>query len=86
MSNGVTLTREEERIAGRRLNSERRLLEDVETRTFRQIQDLDIEWDEERVIVTGRSRSYYIKQLATHAIRTGAPHARIDNRIVVVAG
>lgn len=55
----------------------------VDASTHRRIQDLDVISDGYRVIVTGRSRSYYVKQLATQAIVSALPHVELDNEIVV---
>ncbi|HEX6985879.1 MAG TPA: hypothetical protein VF170_10895 [Planctomycetaceae bacterium] len=39
--------------------------------------------DEEGLTVTGRSRTYYGKQLATHALLAAAPGVPLRNEIVV---
>ena len=58
----------------------------IEAETYRQVQDLQIECDADHVVVTGRSRTYYTKQLATQAVLAVAPGAKLENEIVVVAG
>jgi len=58
----------------------------VESKTYRQIQDLKIDCHGSSVKVTGRSRTYYLKQLATQAILTTAPAAKLENAIRVCAG
>lgn len=59
------------------------LLRHVEDRTNRQIRELDIAWSGSRVTVKGRSRSFYVKQLATQAIRAACPTVELDNLILV---
>lgn len=58
----------------------------VNSITRRQVIDLEIDFDGHHVKVTGRTRTYYIKQLATHAIRALCPAARLENEILVCAG
>lgn len=58
----------------------------VNSITQRQVMDLQIDFDGSHVKVTGRTRTYYIKQLATHAIRALCPSARLENEILVCAG
>jgi len=62
------------------------LLRQIDAKTYRQVQDLVVASDGDCVVVTGRSRTYYVKQLATHAVLSAAPDDRIANEIVVVAG
>ena len=59
------------------------LLRLVESRTQWQIHDLDIDCDGSRVVVTGRCRTWYLKQLVTHAIRSAEPHLQLWNEITV---
>jgi hypothetical protein len=59
------------------------LLRLVESRTQWQIHDLDIDCDDSRVVVTGRCRTWYLKQLVTHAIRAAEPRLELWNQIVV---
>lgn len=62
------------------------LLRRVDAGTYRQIQDLDVACVGNRVVVTGRSRTFYVKQLATQAVFTAAPGVKIANEIDVVSG
>lgn len=55
----------------------------VQTRTDRRVKDLRISAQNGNVTVTGRSATYYVKQLVTHAIFAVAPNAKLDNRIIV---
>jgi hypothetical protein len=55
----------------------------VQTRTDRRVKDLKISAQNGQVTVTGRSATYYVKQLVTHAIFAVAPHAKLENRITV---
>ena len=48
-----------------------------------QIQDLDIDCEGSRVIVTGRCRTWYLKQLVTHAVRSAEPQVDLWNEITV---
>ena len=59
------------------------LLRLVESRTQWQIHDLDIDCDHSRVVVTGRCRTWYLKQLVTHAIRSAEPQLQLWNEITV---
>lgn len=58
----------------------------VESVTHRQVCDLGIDYEGSRVMLTGRSRTYYVKQLATHAVLSAYPEVRLENRILVSAG
>ena len=55
----------------------------IESQTFRQVQDLRVRFDANRIVLDGRSASYYVKQLATHAVLNLMPGAAIENRIDV---
>lgn len=55
----------------------------IDSRTFRQVRDLQVLQDSNRVILRGRSGSYYVKQLATHAVMELLPGARVENCIAV---
>lgn len=56
----------------------------IDTLTFRQVRDLNISQDTDRVILHGRAKSYYVKQLATHAVLDLMPGIAIENSICVV--
>jgi hypothetical protein len=55
----------------------------VNHQTHQQVEDLSIHSREGRLVVTGRSPSYYVKQLVTQAIRRLAPSVRLLNEICV---
>lgn len=63
--------------------SEPELVQSVDVKTFHQIRDLSVRCDGCNVVVRGSSRSYYVKQLATRAIRDLVPHAEVENAIAV---
>ena len=52
-------------------------------RTGRRIHDLVIEVSAERVVLRGRTPSYYVKQLAQHGVREVLPAVSLENAIVV---
>ena len=56
----------------------------IDTLTFRQVRDLNIAQNADRVILHGRANSYYVKQLATHAVLDLMPGIAIENSICVV--
>lgn len=58
----------------------------IQSTTHRGIRDLEIDCTENRVKVTGISRSYYLKQLVTHAVLSVNPGVRLDNEIHVAFG
>ncbi len=59
------------------------LARSVHTLTARQVQGLKIDCRDGAVVVTGQSRSYYVKQLVTHAILNCLPSATLRNDILV---
>lgn len=59
------------------------LIRRVDLQTSRQVQNLQIDCDGGRITVTGRSRTYYIKQLVTQAIIDSFPAMQIRNEIAV---
>jgi hypothetical protein len=56
----------------------------IHAKTFHQVRELNIVRDAGRIIVVGRTPSYYIKQLATHAALELFPGQEIDNSIDVI--
>ncbi|MES2792677.1 MAG: hypothetical protein V4719_23900 [Planctomycetota bacterium] len=64
--------------------AENELARRIDTLTFRQVRDLNISQNADRVILHGRVKSYYVKQLATHAVLELIPGAAIENSISVV--
>jgi hypothetical protein len=61
----------------------RDLLEFVNRETLQQVRDLAIRHRDGRLIVTGRSSTYYAKQLVTQAILVAVPAVRLINEICV---
>lgn len=55
----------------------------VHAQTQQQVQNLTIFEQEGRLVVTGRSRSYYVKQLVTQALLMAAPAFPLVNEINV---
>jgi hypothetical protein len=55
----------------------------VNHQTQQQVEDLSIHSREGGLVVTGRSPSYYVKQLVTQSIRRLVPSARLLNEIRV---
>jgi hypothetical protein len=55
----------------------------VESKTHRQVENLQIDCTDERVVVTGLCKSYYVKQLVTHAILAVCPFAKLENQVRV---
>jgi hypothetical protein len=60
------------------------LTQRINAKTFHQIRNLKIVRDADRVIVVGRTLSYYVKQLATHAALELFPGEVIENAIDVM--
>ena len=60
-----------------------KLTNDLAARTHRMIGGLDLKVASDCVTVSGTSRTYYVKQLATQAIRDLFPGYRIENLIQV---
>lgn len=65
-------------------NADCELTRRIDTLTFRQVRDLNIAQDADRVVLSGRAKSYYVKQLATHALLDLMPGAAVENSICVV--
>lgn len=55
----------------------------IDSRTFRQVRNLQVVRVDGRVILNGSSPSYYVKQLATHAAFDLVPGTAIENAIFV---
>lgn len=55
----------------------------IQARTGRRIRDLSVDLRPERVVLTGRADTYYVKQLAQHGVRDLLPHVRLENAIEV---
>jgi hypothetical protein len=61
------------------------LVRSIQSATHRQVSELHVDCSDDRVTVTGRSRTYYVKQLVTQAILQSLPSARLQNDILVTA-
>lgn len=55
----------------------------IDAKTFRQVRDLHVVRNEDRIVLRGHSQSYYVKQLATHAVLNMFPGVVIENAIAV---
>lgn len=55
----------------------------VLSRTSRRVRNLRIELHAERVVLSGQTTSYYVKQLAQHGIREILPYVSLENTIAV---
>ncbi len=53
--------------------------------THHQVRDLTVELLHDRLVINGRSSSYYLKQLATQAARAAYPNVELMNEISVGA-
>jgi hypothetical protein len=58
----------------------------VQVRTGRRVRDLAVEVGSGRIILKGRTSTYYVKQLAQHGVRDLLPHVPVENTIAVVDG
>jgi hypothetical protein len=61
----------------------RGLIDFVNRETQQQVRDLSIRQRDGGLIVTGTSRTYYVKQLVTQAILVSIPAVRLMNEICV---
>jgi hypothetical protein len=52
-------------------------------RTGRRVRGLCVEVNDERVVLRGRTGSYYVKQLAQHSVWEVIPDALLENEIEV---
>lgn len=64
--------------------AESELTRRIDTLTFRQVRDLNIAQKADRVVLHGCAKSYYVKQLATHAVLDLIPGVSVENSISVV--
>lgn len=62
---------------------QRELEGQIHARTGRRIRDLAIDLSPERIVLRGRTNTFYLKQLAQHGVRDVLPHVRLENAIVV---
>jgi hypothetical protein len=59
------------------------ILSKIQARTHGQVRELRVELADERVVIEGRARTYYAKQLAQHGAMDILTGQTIVNRIVV---
>lgn len=59
------------------------LISRIEARTHGQVRDLNVELDPEQVVITGKARTHYAKQLAQHGVMDLIQERAIINRIIV---
>lgn len=52
-------------------------------RTGRRIQNLAVELAPGRIVLRGRTSTYYVKQLAQHGVQDVLPQVALENAIVV---
>jgi len=52
-------------------------------RTGRRLQNLDVNFSDDGVILRGWAQTFYVKQLAQHGVRELLPNIRLDNAIQV---
>jgi hypothetical protein len=55
----------------------------IAARTGRRVHGLHVEVRNERIVLLGRTSSYYLKQLAQHCVWDVLPGASLENGIVV---
>jgi methyl coenzyme M reductase subunit C-like uncharacterized protein (methanogenesis marker protein 7) len=55
----------------------------IRARTGRRIQNLAVELAPGRIVLRGRTNTYYVKQLAQHGVQDLFPQASLVNAIVV---
>jgi hypothetical protein len=60
-----------------------KLVDFVNRETQQQVRDLEIRHRDGGLLVTGRSSTYYVKQLVTQAIFVSVPAVRLVNEICV---
>ena len=59
------------------------LISRIQARTHGQVRELGVEWAEQTVVLSGRARTHYAKQLAQHGAMDFLHGQTIVNRIVV---
>jgi len=59
------------------------LTHSIDAKTYRQVRDLHVTRSADRIILRGQSQSYYVKQLATHAVLNLCPGFVVENAIAV---
>lgn len=56
----------------------------VHSRTSGMVRDLQVEEHDGRVVISGRSSTYYVKQLATHGAQAAATGIDLRNEVQVM--
>lgn len=84
MAGSIYLTETLENRLKPELTQNSELARRIDTLTFRQIADLRVECSGEQVILKGRSKTYYAKQLATQAVQDLIPGAIVMNSVDVL--
>ncbi|MDB5386295.1 MAG: hypothetical protein JWM11_1941 [Planctomycetaceae bacterium] len=59
------------------------LTQRVDAKIFHQVRDLNVVRNENGIILRGHSQSFYVKQLATHAVLSLYPGMMVENAIAV---
>lgn len=76
-------TMTEDRVSPSNRAHDSELTRRIDSRTFHQVQNLHVWHEAGRVVLRGRSESYYVKQLATHAVLDLMPGVVLENSIDV---
>lgn len=74
----------EDRIRPEVEEREQTIERQVAVRTWGRVRSLRVEWEDGRVVVSGRAPSYYVKQLVLLAVREVVGMAPVDLNIEVV--
>jgi len=59
------------------------LVRSIHSATNRQVWGLRVELMDNEITITGNSRTFYVKQLVTQAVRSCLPSMRLQNEICV---
>ena len=62
------------------------ILDDINQRTHRSVQNLDVRVSDRCVVVSGRTSRYYYKQLTTRAVFDLVSDLQLENRVEVCPG
>lgn len=55
----------------------------IDAKTYHQVSNLHVVRNGDRIVLRGQSQSYYVKQLATHAVLDLFPGVVLENAIAV---
>ena len=58
----------------------------IQLRTGRQVSGLHVEMSPGHVVLHGRVRSFYVKQIAQHCVMESLPRTQLTNALIVEAG